>query len=175
MLDIVAQAIGVAAAAMNILSYQFKKNRVLYLFQLCGTMLFAVSFTMLGSYTAAAINVITFVRNAFLAKGGVFEKTPFLCLILAATVVSTVLTYSGLPSILILVAMVIQSLTVWTRNGKILRYGQFFVSSPCWIVHNSINFSLGGLIADCFVMLSIIVSFIRYGKDGFEGTKKIKQ
>ena len=172
MIDIIAQAIGVVAAAMNILSFQFKKNRALYLFQLCGTMLFAVSFTMLGSYTAAVINVITFVRNAFLAKGGVFEKTPFLCLILAATVVSTALTYSGLPSILILVAMIVQSLTVWTRNGRILRYGQFFVSSPCWLIHNSINFSLGGLLAECFVMMSVIVSFLRYGKNGFEGAEK---
>lgn len=175
MIDIVAQAVSVVAAGLLILSYQFKKNKTLYIFQVFGTLLFAVSFIMLGSYTAAAMNIIALVRSVLLAKGGIFAKTPFLGLILVAIVVSTVFTYSGWLSLLIFVAMMIQSLAVWTRNGKILRYGQLFVSSPLWIIHNSINFSMGGLVAECFVMTSIIVSFVRYGINGFEGVEKTKK
>ncbi|MBO5883856.1 MAG: YgjV family protein [Clostridia bacterium] len=175
MIDIVAQAVSIVAAGLLILSYQFKKNKMLYIFQVFGTLLFAVSFMLLGSYTAVAMNIVALVRSAFLAKGGVFSKTPCLCLILAATIVSTVFTYSNWLSILILAAMIIQTLSAWTRNGKIMRYGQFFVSSPFWIIHNSINFSLGGLFAECFVMTSIIISFIRYGKNGFEVEQKAKK
>ena len=175
MLDIVAQGISIFAAGALILSYQFKRNIFLYLFQALGTLLFAVSFIFLGSYTAVAMNVIALVRSALLAKGGVFAKKPFLFLILASIVISTVLTYSNGLSILIFVAMIIQTITCWTRNGKITRYGQFFASSPIWIVHNCINFSLGGLIAECFVMTSIIISFIRYGFNGFEGAEKAKK
>ncbi len=171
-MPIVAQIISVVAAGLNILSFQFKKNKTLYVVQFFGTLLFSLSFILLGSYTAAVINIIALVRSFFLAKGGVFSKLPFLFLILAATVIGTVFTYSGWLSILILVAMIVQSITVWSRNGKILRIGQFCCASPFWIIHNSINFSLGGLLAEIFTMISIVVSVIRYGINGFEGAEK---
>ena len=69
------------------------------------------------------------------------------------------LTYSTLELMTVL---------MWRGNGKHIRYGQFFVSSPSWIIHNIFNFSLGGILCEVFMMLSVVISFIRYGKDGFE-------
>ena len=57
------------------------------------------------------------------------------------------------------------TLLMWGGNGKYIRYGQLFASSPSWLVHNIINFSLGGIIGEIFTMCSVIVSFIRFGKD----------
>ena len=62
----------------------------------------------------------------------------------------------------------IMTFLMWKGNGKHIRYGQFFISSPSWIIHNIFNFSLGGILCEVFMMASVVISFIRFGKDGFE-------
>ena len=66
------------------------------------------------------------------------------------------------------VTLVIMSVFMWRANGKHIRYFQVTLMSPAWIVHNIFNFSLGGILCESFNMISTIISFIRYGKDGFE-------
>jgi hypothetical protein len=36
-----------------------------------------------------------------------------------------------------------------------------FLSSPCWLVYNIINFSIPGILTEVFAMCSIIVGILR--------------
>ena len=53
-------------------------------------------------------------------------------------------------------------------NGTLIRKVELFYSTPVWIVNGCINFTLGGIVSCSFNMISIIVSFVRFGKQGFE-------
>ena len=58
----IAQGFGIAAMAMNCLSYQQKSRRTVLLFQLIGSILFAVNFFMLDAFAGALLNAVGITR-----------------------------------------------------------------------------------------------------------------
>lgn len=171
MYDFIAQGIGVVAAALTILSFQFKKNKSLYLLQAVSGLLFSINFLMLGAYTAACLNFINLFRGGLLAGGDRFKSNWLAAALMAAYTAVTVVTYANWLSVLVLVAQLVGTVAMWSRKGRIIRLGQLFVVSPSWLIHNVFNFSLGGLITEAVSIVSILISLIRYRK-GFEETKQ---
>jgi len=89
------------------------------------------------------------------------------CFVFSLTMIAD-LPFQIFLSALTYFSLVFMSVFMWLGNGTHIRYVQLSVSSPAWIVHNIFNFSLGGLLCEIFAMTSVIVSFIRFGKNGFE-------
>ncbi len=54
------------------------------------------------------------------------------------------------------------------NNRKAIRTVRLFAVTPAWLAYNITVFSLDGIICEGFNIISIIISFIRYGKNGFE-------
>lgn len=166
-MDIAAQIIGLVASAFNIGSFQMKDNKRLYICQSIGGVLFSVSFFMLGSYTAALLNLICLLRGGALAAGKKFSGWPMYALVMGLFTLAGVLTYDGYLSIIITAAQLISTTTMFSRNGKVIRVFQFFLVCPAWLYNNIVIFSLGGIITETISMVSILVSFLRFGLDGF--------
>ena len=155
-----------------------KSNKWLYIFQSIGGLLFMVNFFMIGSYTGSILNAIGFIRGLILAQGEKWTKKWIGALVLLAYVSAGVVTLlyvkegvwsiGGLCSALITVSGIATTLSMWTRNGKTIRLVNFFVNSPTWLFNNIYYFSLGGIITEVVSLLSVIVSFIRFGFKGFE-------
>lgn len=139
--------------------------------QLAGNVMFVINFFMLGSYTGALLNGICFFRSVILALGKKWSK-PWVCILFQLLFITAgVLTYSGCVSMVIAAAQAITTASMWSRNGKAIRYFNFFVNSPAWLWNNIYYFSIGGILAEAFSMLSVIISFIRFGFNGFEVEK----
>ena len=83
-------------------------------------------------------------------------------------VISAVVAFMIFISALPYVTLVIMSVLMWLGNGRHIRIFQFWLMSPSWIVHNIFNFSLGGIICECFNMISSVIALVRYKKDGFD-------
>ena len=164
----IAQGIGIVAAAITILSYQFKNNRILFACQALSGLLFFFNFLMLGDQTAAVLNLINLLRGGLLAGGRRFESRWYAAGLMVLYTVATVFFFKDWFSILVLVAQLVGTVAMWSKKGKIIRLGQLFVVSPAWLINNIFNsFSIGGIITETVSILSIIVSLIRYRK-GFE-------
>ena len=71
-------------------------------------------------------------------------------------------------SILVGIAQLAGTVVMYISNGKIIRIVQNAYISPAWMVYNIYTISIGGILCEAFNMVSVVVSFIRYGKDGFE-------
>jgi hypothetical protein len=170
-LDLVGQILGIAGAGAAILSFQMKNNKHLYIAQGISGLLFAVNYLILGAYTSALINFINLFRGAFLASGEKFRKKRFLFLIEAMYLTSFIFTYSGVMSLLITLVQLTATVLFWTNNGKLIRLSQLVVSSPIWLVNNIMAGTIGGVITEVVNIISIFVSFIRYGFNGFEKAK----
>ncbi len=173
MIYYIAQAIGIVAMAMNILSYQMKQKRGIITMQLFGTMLFSVSFLMLGAYTGGLLNFLGMVRSVvFLSGEKVKAKHPlWLVGFEAAYVASFVLTFAVfgkeptaaniILEFLPLVGMTATTISFRMSEGKHIR-ALGLVSSPSWLVYNIFNRAVGGSICEIVSLASIIVGMLRY-------------
>ncbi|MBQ7827073.1 MAG: YgjV family protein, partial [Clostridia bacterium] len=104
MINFIAQAISIIGMALSIMSFQCKENKKFFITQALSGACFAVSFLLLGSTTAAFLNFINIFR------GWVFGFAPkkyrgVLAISVAVLfILSTVFTYAGWLSLLVLVA-----------------------------------------------------------------------
>ena len=169
MQDTIAQILGIMAMAISVSAFQFKKNRSLFIVQGISCCLFFVHFFLLGAYTGAFLNILALIRSICLSvkklRHPVFEA-----LVMLSFIIITVLTYEGWPSLLVLAAMLVGTATYWLNKAKLIRISQLAVISPCWLIYNVVNFSIGGIITESFNIISTIVSMIRYRKTGFDET-----
>ncbi len=175
MLEITAQAIGIIAFIFNALSYQAKKNKYLYIMQGISGSLFTVNFLLLGDYTASALNAIGIFRGAALAAGKKWSNLWVYLAIQVAFLTAGILTFNGWLSAAITLAQLICTTTLWSRNGKLIRVVQFCILSPIWLTNNIFAGSLGGITAEIVAMISILVSFLRFGWNGMDVESKKEQ
>lgn len=184
MVIVLAQIISIAAAAFNIFSYQMKDNRRMFLAKGISGALFALNFFMLGNYTAAALNAVNLLRGGILAGGTRWHKVRWLLLIQVLYITCCVLTFGRSQTAVggAVFAMVVSLVTtasqlaetciLWGRNGKHIRVAQLSFISPIWLFNNVVTGSLGGIITEVFGICSVIISFVRYGVNGFEKEEK---
>ncbi|MBQ8533359.1 MAG: YgjV family protein [Clostridia bacterium] len=168
MIEIIAQIIGIFGTCSMFLSFQIKKNSTFFVVQCLSGLFFALNFLLLGAYTGSIFNFINILRGSVLAGGKKYKKIYFLVLLQLLYVLTVVFTFNGWLSILSLIAQLVGTFAMWTQNGKIIRFGQLLCVSPIWLIHNIFVFSIGGIICEVFSIISIIVSLIRFGINGFD-------
>lgn len=179
-MQLTAQIISIAAAALNIFSYQMKENRRMFLMKGLSGALFALTYFLLGNLTSASLNLLNLVRGAMLADGDRWQERRWMilnqALYLAAGILtfgrSTVLfggaTLAMVLSVLVTAVQLAETWVLWGGNGRHIRLAQLSFVSPCWLFSNIAVGSIGGIITEVFAMASVIVSLLRYGLRGFD-------
>ena len=168
MTGIVAQIISIAGMGLNILSYQCKKDRHLLFMLGAAGLMFFISFTLLGSAVSAWYNLINVVRIAAILNKKTHTKPMFWVMCAVYTLVG-VLAYDGPWGFALLFSQYVGTYATWFKDGATIRKLQSLLLSPIWLINNSlIVFSLGGILCEAFSIISVIISFVRYGKQGFE-------
>ena len=162
------QGISIIAMLAIILSFQCKSNRKLALVMGIGALLFATSYFLLGQLSATLFNIISFVCSIICMKENLKNKVVF-GVIVALYILATWITYSDWWSVVLAAGQIAGSYSIMFGSGKFIRNMRFFFVSPVWIINNTvICFTIGGLICELITMVSIIISFVRYRKTGFE-------
>ena len=165
---ILGQIISVIAMVAIILSFQCKSNKKLVVVMGTGALLFAVSYLILGQPSAAMFNIISVICSVACLKDNLKTKFVF-GIIFALFIVAIIFTFNGWWSIMLMLAQVAGAYSLMFKSGTYIRNMRFFFVSPIWLVNNTIMcFSIGGIVCEIISMASIIVSFIRYRKTGFD-------
>ncbi len=169
------QLIGYAGTLCALISYQCGKNKNYFLFQTGCAVAFAVQFALLGSYAGMLLNIFSILRGVIFALGEKCRKKGYFVLIEACFAFSCImscLAFDEKPwiALMLFTAQGGGTIAMWTRNGKIIRIAQLCLISPMWIVNNIYYFSVGGILCEVFNMISVIISFIRFGKSGYDNT-----
>ena len=169
MTDFIAQAFGVIGLVIIVLSFQCKKNSLFFLMQGVGSFMFFLNFIMISAYGGAFFNLTNLLRGLLFMKDD--KKKWKLALVetaYTACFAFSVYMNHGVWDIVLVAlpfsALLISSVLMWLGNAKHIRYFQIAYMSPTWIVHNIFNFSLGGLICECFNMISSIIFCLRNRK-----------
>ena len=161
---LIAQAIGTLATAIAILAFQCKDTKKLYLMQFFSNLFFTLHYLVLGAATGLLLNGMGTVRLVLLSliNKKWARSNAAMWILMAVMVLCTVITWNGWLSLLPAIAQIFSTPLYFKRNGKMLRYGQLFFMSPCWLIYNIFNYSIPGAVTDLMHMTSVIISLIRF-------------
>ena len=159
------QAIGFLGAALFIVSYQIRSNRMLFFCQLLGCIVFCVQFFIMGAYTGVVSLLVNILRNVLLLKADVWRwvrSRYTLSAMLALLIGLTAWTWAGPLSLLAFTSVAVTTVGYWTNNAQKIRLSQL-IGSPCTLLYDVLVGSWGGVLSESFAILSILVSIRRFG------------
>ena len=164
-LELCGQILGIVAVVLGFVSYQMKTPRGIISLQLVTALVFSVHYLLIGTVTAALLNflagvkcLVYYFRDKRGGKG-VWEPVVF-CI---TVVVSTLLTWEGWYSALIMVGLVADTIGLALNDPQKTR-GVLFIKSPLCLAYNAIVHSRGGVIYECTVLISASVALVRNRK-----------
>ncbi len=170
-ISIIGQVVGFIAAAVMILSFQFKENKKLFTCQVISTTLFSLSYLFLGlggnkeAFSGMAQNIGGLMIRIVMLFHQKYKwaRSPVVMSVLCTyCAVTSVLTYSGNPlTILPTIGNIILIGVMWTNDPDKIRIGQFSVTTPCWLVYNFVAGSIAGILTETFNLVSIGIYYIR--------------
>jgi hypothetical protein len=176
MTNIIAQALGIFGMLAAVISYQCKKNRNYFIWQGLSGAFFSAQFILIGAWAGLIFNAYNIVRAVAYQskKAKSVSCVAFLeCLVLAAALLSIFVFKEAWWLVLFtLIAQATGTFAMWTRDGKKIRISQMAVVSPFWLLYDLLIPvpSIGGILCEVFNMTSVIISFIRFKKTGFDKT-----
>ena len=162
------QVISILAMVAIILSFQCKSNKKLAFVYGTGAALFAISYFMLGQPSAALYNIISAIFSIMCQKERFKTKLNF-GIIVVLFIIATYFTYENWWSLILMSVVIVTAYSMMFKSGKLIRNIRFFFISPVWLINNIVMcFTIGGIICEVITMTSVIVSFVRFRKTGFE-------
>ena len=167
---LVGQCFGFVGLIIMVLSFQFKKNRTLFIMQSAAAFCYVLNFLLIGAWAGTLFNLCGLIRGILFMKNS--QKKWKLIVVEAIMIGSYVfsLVLDHRPAQIVLVSLVLIGLLsstffMWQGATKKIRYCQIFCTSPVWIAHNFYNPSLPGIVCECFNMVSSIIFLIRSKKN----------
>jgi hypothetical protein len=173
---IVAQIIGILGMAMNIISYQAKKQKNIIIIQFFGSLFFAINMFMIEAYTGAFLNAVGILRALIYANK---EKIKYIkianILFILIYLLSYVFTFVFLNKPVIFLNLIVELLPVIAMISTTISFSMetagsvrkfAFISSPSWLIYNCVNFAIGGILCEVFSLVSVVIASIRLDKKG---------
>ncbi len=171
-MELVAQAIGIFAMVAIVLSYQCKNKKRLLILQMIGNVLFAVNMLMIGAYVGGLLNAIGIVRAlVYMRKDRL--KLPIRIvnlLFIASYLASYVLVFTVFGKAFTLLNAIVELLPIigitaltFGFAGSDARFVRrcSLINSPCWLIYNSVNLAIGGILCEVISLISLTTAMIR--------------
>nr|WP_269093327.1 MULTISPECIES: YgjV family protein [unclassified Photobacterium] len=152
------QVLVAVAICFDLMSFQFKDRRKIVTCLFFAGTLISSHFILLEQWTAASLMVIATIRYLV----SVFSTSPKLkYLFCTASVISTVVTYSGLASIISCFASIFQSIAAFNKDDRRLREFMI-VGTALWLIHNYVVGSPTAVLMEVLFIFSNLIGYYRY-------------
>lgn len=162
MLEIIGQLLGIAAVVTGFISFQMKTPKGILVFQLIASVIFSAHYLCIAAYTASALNLLGAVKCLVFylreKRGSKSIVSPLIFSVLV--VVTSLMTWEGWYSALIMVALVVNTFSLAMGNAQKTRWCMF-IKSPLCLVYNILVTSGGGIIYECAVLVSSTIGILR--------------
>ena len=177
-IEIIAQIMGVFGMIFISSSYLFKAQRSLILTQMLGAGFFFVNFLLLGIASGvlligAVMNLLGVLRAIVFANKKLFHAdrriwlfgfitTYAMCYVIAFVVFGTPpSTKNFVIELLPVIGMTSSTVAFFKTEAKATRR-LGFITSPCWLVYDFFNLSIGGVITEVLSLVSIVAGTIKH-------------
>ena len=167
---IIGQCLGCVGLVIMVLSFQFKKNRTLFIMQSIAAFCFVLNFLLIGAWAGTFFNLCVLIRGVLFMKNSDKKWKLFVteAIFVGSYAFSLVLDHRPMQIVLVslvLVGLLTSTFFMWQGAAKRIRYCQIVCTSPVWIAHNVYNPSLPGIVCECFNMISSVIYLIRRRDD----------
>lgn len=169
--DIIGQIFGIFGLILFVFSFQCKDSKKLVFVQGIGGLMFFINFLLIGAYGGALFNLTILVRGLLYSKkdGKIWKPVLVEILFTIAYIYSLAMVNGEVLQILLTtlpyISLLVMSVLMWNEKAKLIRYFQVGMLSPAWLIHNIFNFTLGGILAEIFNMISVIISLLRFKEE----------
>ena len=166
---IIGQCFGCIGLVIMVLSFQFKKNRTLFIMQSIAAFCYVLNFLLIGAWAGTLFNLSVLIRGVLFMKNS-SKKWKLIvteAIFIGSYIFSLVLDHRPMQILLVslvLVGLLSSTFFMWQGAKKKIRYCQIFCTSPVWIAHNFFNPSLPGIVCETFNMISSIIYLVREKK-----------
>ena len=161
----IAQAVGLLAIVVFLLSYQQKERKKIIIWNATSRVLYILQYLLLLSFDGAILDVLGIVASVIAGRkdaGFVARhKLLFFLLTEGAMVGATLLLWEDVFSLFALVGVLFHTCAFWLSNEKVIRRLSFF-GSPFWLVFNFSQKAYPSAVGDVLSMVSILVAMLRY-------------
>lgn len=168
---IIVQGIGFIAAALIIGSFQCKRSRLMFFFQMCSGIAYIIHFYLLGALAGSGSQCCTIIRGFIYSNHGKkwadWKYWPAVLVLLNAAAVA--FTWKNMMSILPFLGTAGTTVAGAKGNGKHVRLMNLFVCCPSWLIYDIYSHSIAGVLCETFILSSIIISVIRFGWKALDG------
>ena len=162
-MEILGQIIGILATVITALAYQMNTKKSLLLTQSLATACTCISYLFLGASSGFALNIVCLVRNGcfyYLKEG---QKPIYISTAILATamVVLGAFSWQGPISLLMIIALAVNTVFLSLGKPQILRYSILLTSSMI-LIYNIYVFTIGGMLNESIAIFSSLIGIIRF-------------
>ena len=172
---VISQVAGFIAFILSLIAYHRKKKSKIFQTMMVANVLDIIHYILLGAYSGCITKVIALVRNEIIIvkeKNKKFNNNIVLIAMFIIYLVSGILTYKNIYSILPIIAAIIYLYFVWNGNELKVKKCAFYCYF-LWLVYNICVFSIAGITSN---IVSIISTFIAvYNEKMVNKSKEIKE
>ena len=164
MIYIIAQIIGFIAFVISLLAYHRKKKEKIFQTMMIANVLDIVHYLLLNAYSGCVTKVIALLRNKIIIvkeKNKKINNNMVLVILFSAYLISGILTYKNIYSVLPILAAMIYLYFVWNGNELKVKKVAFYCYF-LWLAYNIFVFSIAGIVSN---VVSILSTFIAIHKE----------
>lgn len=163
----IAQAVGLLAIVVFLLSYQQKERKKIIIWNATSRVLYILQYLLLLSFDGAVLDVLGILASLLAGqkdRGLVGRhKLLFFLLIDAAMIGATVLLWQDIFSLFALVGVLLHTGAFWLSDEKIIRRLSL-AGSPFWLVFNFTQKAYPSAVGDALTIGSILIAMLRYDR-----------
>lgn len=161
---IVAQIIGGIVLILTVISIQFKTKEKILMCQIIANVLISIQYFLLDALTGGVVSVINVIRCIIFyvyKKKNMKPSIVFLGIFVIVAVVSGILTWQSVFSIIPIIAAIVFTYGLWQDNIKITRICTA-ITAGNWSIYNIIVKAYAGAIQSVAECISAITAIIRH-------------
>lgn len=161
---VLAQIIGGIVLILTVISVQFKTKEKILMCQIIANLLISIQYFLLGALTGGVVSIINVIRCIifyFYKKKNMKPSIVFLGVFVMVAVVSGILTWQSVFSIIPIIAAIVFTYGLWQDNIKITRICTA-ITAGNWSIYNIIVKAYAGAIQSVAECISAIIAMIRH-------------
>lgn len=159
---ILAQIMGVCGIIIFVLMYHFRTMKNVLKMKMLMDIFWALHFLLIGAMSAFATNMICFVReNIYLRNEQKnFDSRAWLWIFIAFNIISAIVTWKGIYTILPAVASSLATYSFWQKNIKVARIIGL-CNNIMMLTYDIFVHSFLGIVGEVFAFASVIIALYR--------------
>ena len=161
----VANAVGVLAVVIFVLSYQQKTRRGIVVCNVISRALYVLQYILLFAFEGAVLDIIGIIASVLAQnKDKPFIKKHLKVFIIGVNLLivsATAVLYKNAFSLLPMFGVLLHTGAFWLSDEKYIRRVSF-LGSPFWLAYNIYSSAFGSAIGDVMTMVSIGIAIFRY-------------